>query len=77
MSILWQNNSEVELLSGQDYTKKISMQVHYLRKHYGVDLTEKMSALRADFSYYTPFGVRVVNSMPTHTTKIDYEKPHN
>jgi len=77
MSILWQDASGVELLSVQDYTQTISTQVHYLRKQYGIDLTEKISTLNADYSYYKPFGVRIINNLPTHTTNIDYANPYN
>jgi len=75
MSILWQDRTGVELLSVNDYTQTINMQVHYLRKHYGVDLTDKISTLNLDSSYYRPFGVRIINNVPTHTTNIDYAKP--
>ena len=75
MSIMWQNNAGVDLLSVQAYTQTISMQVHYLRKHYGNGLTDQISTLNRDFSYYTPFGVRVINNVPTHTTQIQYAKP--
>jgi len=75
MSIVWQDTSGVELLSGQDYTQTISMQVHYLRKQHGVDLTDTISTLNADYSYYRPFGVRIINNLPTHTTNINYAKP--
>jgi len=72
MSIRWQQSTGVDLFGNTSYVKRINMQPHFLRKAFRALHYTHMSAQNNNNFQYTPFGVRVVNNVPTHTTDITY-----
>ena len=72
MSLEWQINSNARLLSLTEYSQVIGMGLYYLRKHSGILTEQQIVDANTDHSHYEPFGVRIVNNVPSYTTIINY-----